>query len=86
MIERLAPYDLFFIETPIDIDDLEGYAFLHEHSPIRIAAGEWQNTHFEFLDLADRGQVDVLQPDVGRVGGFTEALRVCRIAAERAIA
>lgn len=35
---------------------------LHEHSPIRIAAGEWQNTHWEFLDLADRGQIDVLQP------------------------
>ena len=75
VLERLAEYDLFFLETPIDIDDLEGYAFLHDHSPIPIAAGEWQNTHFEFLDLADRGKVDVLQPDVGRVGGFTEAVR-----------
>ena len=83
VLERLAPYDLYFVETPIDIDDLDGYAFLHERSPIRIAAGEWQNTRFEFLDLADRGQLDVLQPDVGRVGGFTEAMRVCRIAAER---
>jgi L-alanine-DL-glutamate epimerase-like enolase superfamily enzyme len=83
VIERLAPLDLFFIETPIDIDDLEGYAFLHARSPIRIAAGEWQNTRFEFLDLADRGHVDVLQPDVGRVGGFTEALRVCKIAEQR---
>ncbi len=83
VLERLAPYDLFFIETPLDIDDLAGYAFLQEHSPIRIAAGEWQNTHFEFLELADRGRVDVLQPDVGRVGGFTEALKVCQIAADR---
>ena len=58
-------------------------AFLQEHSPIRIAAGEWQNTHFEFLDLADRGRVDVLQPDIGRVGGFTEARKVCQIATER---
>ena len=72
-----------FVETPIDIDDLEGHSFLHGRSPIRIAAGEWQNTHFEFLDLADRGLIDVLQPDVGRVGGFTAAHRVCRIAAER---
>ena len=83
VIERLAPYRIEFIETPIDIDDLEGYAFLHARSPIPIAAGEWQNTRFEFLDLADRGLVDVLQPDVGRVGGLTEALRVCRIAADR---
>ncbi len=83
VLERLAPYNLFFVETPIDIDDLAGYALLHAHSPIRIAAGEWQNTHWEFLDLADRGQFDVLQPDVGRVGGFSEAIKVCRIAEER---
>ena len=83
VLRRLEEFDLFFLETPIDIDDLEGHAFLHDHSPIRIAAGEWQNTHWEFLDLADRGKIDVLQPDVGRVGGFTEARKVCEIAADR---
>jgi L-alanine-DL-glutamate epimerase-like enolase superfamily enzyme len=83
VLDQLAPQNLYFLETPIDIDDLSGYAFLHEHSPIPIAAGEWQNTHWEFLDLADRGRVEVLQPDVGRVGGFSEAWKVCRIAAER---
>ncbi|HEX7009689.1 MAG TPA: mandelate racemase/muconate lactonizing enzyme family protein, partial [Phycisphaeraceae bacterium] len=83
VLRRLEPYDVFFLETPIDIDDLAGYAYLAQRSPIRIAAGEWQNTHWEFLDLADRGRVGVLQPDVGRVGGFTEAAKVVRIAQER---
>ncbi len=83
VLNDLEPYDIYFLETPLDIDDLAGYAFLHNHSPIRIAAGEWQNTHFEFIDLADRGKVDVLQPDIGRVGGFTEARKVCQIAADR---
>jgi len=83
VLEQLAELDLFFVETPIDIDDLEGHAQLKRHSPIRIAAGEWQNTHWEFLDLADRGLIDVLQPDVGRVGGFSEAIKVCRIAESR---
>jgi L-alanine-DL-glutamate epimerase-like enolase superfamily enzyme len=82
VLKQLEPYDLFFLETPLDSDDLDGYAYLHEHAPMRIAAGEWQNTHWEFLDLADRGKVDVLQPDVGRVGGFTEARKVCAIAAD----
>jgi L-alanine-DL-glutamate epimerase-like enolase superfamily enzyme len=50
---------------------------------VPIAAGEWQNTHFEFLDLADRGKLDVLQPDIGRVGGFTQARLVTQIAADR---
>jgi L-alanine-DL-glutamate epimerase-like enolase superfamily enzyme len=83
VLEQLEQYDLFFMETPLQLDDLDGYAFLHDHSPIRIAAGELQNGRFEFLDLMDRGKVDVAQPDVGRVGGLTEARRVCDLAADR---
>jgi len=83
VMEKLERYDPYFLETPIDTDDLEGYAFLNANSPIRIAAGEWQNTHFEFLDLADRAKIQVLQPDIGRVGGFTEARKVAQIASER---
>jgi len=83
VLKQLEQYDIYFVETPLNIDDLDGYAYLQANSPIRIAAGEWQNTHWEFLDLADRGKLDVLQPDVGRVGGFTEAGKVCQIAADR---
>jgi L-alanine-DL-glutamate epimerase-like enolase superfamily enzyme len=83
VIETWAGYDVFFVETPLWIDDLEGYRRLAERSPIRIAAGEWQATRFEFLDLMDRGGIHVVQPDVGRVGGLTEARRVCELAAER---
>jgi L-alanine-DL-glutamate epimerase-like enolase superfamily enzyme len=82
-MRRLEPFDPYFLETPLQLDDLDGHAFLHDHSPIRIAAGELQNTRFEFLDLMDRGKVDVAQPDVGRVGGLTEARRVCDLARDR---
>jgi L-rhamnonate dehydratase len=83
VIRQLEPYDIFFLETPLMLEDLDGYAYLHDHSGIRIAAGELQNSHFEFLDLMDRGKIDVAQPDVGRVGGLTEARRVCEMAADR---
>ena len=76
-------FDIYFVETPLQIDNLLGYARLHHEAPMPIAAGEWQNTRFEFADLMDIGLVDVAQPDVGRVGGLTEALRVCQMAAER---
>jgi L-alanine-DL-glutamate epimerase-like enolase superfamily enzyme len=65
------------------MDNLRGYARLHREAPMPIAAGEWQTTRFEFEELLDVGLVDVAQPDVGRVGGLTEALRVCDLAAER---
>jgi L-alanine-DL-glutamate epimerase-like enolase superfamily enzyme len=82
-IRPWVDFDLFFIETPLPSDDLDGYARLTREQPIPIAAGEWLATRFEFLDLMDRGKVSVVQPDVGRVGGFTEAKRVCRLAEQR---
>lgn len=83
IIQQLEPYDIYFVETPLTLDDLEGYAALANKSPIRIAAGEWLQTRFEFKELIDRGHVDVVQPDVGRVGGLTEAKRVVELSAER---
>ena len=80
-----AGFDLFFLETPLWPDDLDGYARVAAAQPIPVAAGEWLTTRFEFLDLMDRGRVGVIQPDIGRVGGLTEALRVCALAGERGL-
>jgi L-alanine-DL-glutamate epimerase-like enolase superfamily enzyme len=82
-IQKWDDLDIYFLETPLQIDNLEGYALLSQESSIRIAAGEWQTTRFEFYDLIDKGKIDVVQPDVGRVGGLTEAMRVCNYAQDR---
>jgi len=83
VLRQIEQYDVFFVETPLRSDDLEGYARLADATSIRIAAGEWLTTRFEFLDLMDRGRVDVAQVDVGRVGGLTEAMRVVELALDR---
>jgi L-alanine-DL-glutamate epimerase-like enolase superfamily enzyme len=83
VLETWSQYDVFFCETPLWSDDLAGYRELARRSPIAIAAGEWLSTRHEFRDLMDIGGVQVAQPDVGRVGGLTEARRVCEMAAER---
>jgi L-alanine-DL-glutamate epimerase-like enolase superfamily enzyme len=80
--EALAPHDVFFLETPMWVDALEGYAELTRRSPVRIAQGEWLTTRHEFAQLLERGCVGVAQPDIGRVGGLTEARRVAQMAAE----
>jgi L-alanine-DL-glutamate epimerase-like enolase superfamily enzyme len=79
--EALAELDVFFLETPLWVDDLAGYAELQRRSPIRIAQGEWLSTRHEFADLIATG-IAVVQPDIGRVGGLTEARRVCDLAAD----
>jgi L-alanine-DL-glutamate epimerase-like enolase superfamily enzyme len=79
----LEKYDLFFLETPLPVDDLDGLARLADATDIRLASGEWLQTRYEFADLMDRGHVDVAQPDVGRVGGITEVMRVVEMARDR---
>ncbi|MFN3983602.1 MAG: enolase C-terminal domain-like protein, partial [Caldilinea sp.] len=63
-------------------DDLEGYARLVQASPLRIAAGEQETTIQGFQALLDAG-LDVLQPDVARVGGISRAIEIGRLTAQR---
>ena len=80
-----AEFDLFFLETPIWIDNLDEIARLSEEAPMPIAFGEWQATRHEFAELMDRGKIGFAQPDVGRVGGLIEARAVCDMAKARGL-
>jgi L-alanine-DL-glutamate epimerase-like enolase superfamily enzyme len=85
VLREWQSFDLFFVETPLWPDNLDGHRRLVEEQPIPIASGEWLTTRFEHLELMDRGRVQFAQPDIGRVGGLTEALRVAQLAAERSV-
>ncbi|MFP4432343.1 MAG: mandelate racemase/muconate lactonizing enzyme family protein [Spirochaetaceae bacterium] len=76
-------FNLFFLETPIWVDNLDDYGKLHDAGLMPIAMGEWLTTRHEFAEAMDRGKLDVVQPDVGRVGGLLETLAVADAAAER---
>lgn len=79
---QLAEYRPFWLEEPLHPDDLEGYTRLSERSPVRIAAGEQEATIEGFERLLDTG-LAVVQPDVARVGGITQAVAIGRLAARR---
>lgn len=80
MLEPLADLNAVWLENPIPIDDLAGYEALARDGAAPLAAGESERTRFPFISLLDAG-VYYLQPDVNRVGGLTEALRICGLAA-----
>ena len=83
VIKDWAEYNIYFLETPLWSDNIRDIAILSEKAPMSIAYGEWLTTRFEFGDLLDVGQVQVAQPDVGRVGGIGEAKIVCDMAKAR---
>jgi L-alanine-DL-glutamate epimerase-like enolase superfamily enzyme len=78
-------YDLFWLEEPLAPDDYEGYAKLSAASPLRIAAGEEESERRSFLQLMDVGKIDVVQVDLTRCGGFTEAMKIASLAADRGL-
>jgi L-rhamnonate dehydratase len=83
MAERFAEYNIFWLEEPLHPDDLDGYARLSDATKVRIAAGEQESSRFSFLDLMDRGKIDIVQVDVTRCGGLTEAMRIAHLAEDR---
>lgn len=79
--ERLESLGLAWLEEPIFPP--EDFATLHAlRSPaLRIAAGENWCTSVQFAAAARADAVDMMQPSVTKVGGISEFLRVCDVAA-----
>lgn len=76
----LAPFNMKWIEEPLLPDQIRDYAALRRSSPVPIAAGEHETTRYGFAQLIEAEAVDIVQFDIGRVGGFSEAQRVCALA------
>jgi mandelate racemase len=75
-IERLADYDLHWIEEPVPAENLQGHANVRANSPISIQSGE--NWWFPrgFAEAIAAGASDFIMPDLMKVGGVTGWLRV----------
>jgi L-alanine-DL-glutamate epimerase-like enolase superfamily enzyme len=76
----LEPSRLFWVEEPLPATDLDGFVRLGEHSIAARAGGESLYSPAAFHEAVRRGALDILQPDVARVGGITAAMTVCRLA------
>jgi L-alanine-DL-glutamate epimerase-like enolase superfamily enzyme len=80
-VQRLEPYGLYWIEEPLEATDLDGFARLGEHVSVARAGGESLYSPAAFHECVRRRALDILQPDVARVGGITNAMAVCHLAA-----
>ena len=82
--ELLAPLNIGWLEEPLSQDDRKGYSELCKRSPVPIAAGEGDVTHWDFEDLIERG-LHVIQPDVAFCGGLTVCRRVSAMTEARGL-
>jgi L-alanine-DL-glutamate epimerase-like enolase superfamily enzyme len=75
-----AGADLAWLEEPLHPDDVRGHADLRRSTFLPIAVGESIYSEVQFLRYLEADAVDVVQPDVCRVGGFTGLMRVAELA------
>ena len=73
------------LEEPFEPDELDAYARLADTVALPIATGEQLSTVAEFRELIERGHVDIIQPDVTRCGGLTEALALAAVARRKGL-
>lgn len=61
-------------------DDVAGHAHLRRSVPVPVAIGEQLGNRFDFWNYVRGEAADVLQPNVWKVGGITEWLKVAHLA------
>jgi L-rhamnonate dehydratase len=79
-LKALEPYRPRWVEELLIPDDIRGFAKLRSNTDIPISSGEHAFTRYGFSDLLEADALDIFQFDTNRVGGFTEAFKICHLA------
>lgn len=76
----LEPYDVLFIEEPVQREIPAAFTELAAQSPVPIATGEGLLSRYEFKLLLDAKGASIIQPDVVKCGGITEMKKIANMA------
>lgn len=78
--QKLEPYDLYWMEEPVDADNHGALAAVGRAIKARLATGERCTSRYLLQSLLSTNEVDVLQPDLIHVGGILEGKKIAAIA------
>jgi L-alanine-DL-glutamate epimerase-like enolase superfamily enzyme len=79
----LREHGVAWIEEPVRGDRLPDLEALYERTGLAIATGENIYGRNDFWSYVDSEAVALVQPDLSKTGGLTEALAVCELAQAR---
>lgn len=78
--DMLAEKGVAWFEEALRPDALEDFVTLRRASRLPISGGEVLTRRQAFLPFLSSGAFDIVQPDVTKVGGFSEQRRIARMA------
>ena len=76
----LDAHGVGWLEEPFPAHDHRSYALAATFGRLPLAAGENHYTRFEFTRVIEDHVITILQPDLSKTGGVTEALRIAAMA------
>ncbi len=79
-LKLLEPYNLRWAEELLLPDEIHNFSKLKRSTSIPLSGGEHEYTRYGFHDLLQADALDIFQFDTNRVGGFTEAQKICTMA------
>lgn len=74
--DMLAEYEVEWFEEPLAPDLIDDYRRLREAAPVKISTGETLTRRQAFVPWLQGGAVDIIQPDVTKVGGLSEQRQI----------
>ncbi|HEV8644536.1 MAG TPA: mandelate racemase/muconate lactonizing enzyme family protein [Burkholderiales bacterium] len=80
VMPALDEHDVGWLEEPFPAHDYLSYREAARYGRTPLAAGENHYTRFEFNRVIEDGAITILQPDLSKTGGITEALRIAALA------
>lgn len=84
--KQLDEFNLIWIEEPVDAYDVDGHRMLSQSLSTPIATGEMLTSLEEYRPFINTRAIDILQPDIPRVGGVTPFLSAMELAEEAGLA
>lgn len=80
VMPALDELNVGWLEEPFPAHDYLSYREAARYGRTPLAAGENHYTRFEFNRVIEDGAISILQPDLSKTGGITEALRIAALA------
>jgi galactonate dehydratase len=72
LIKALEPHQPFFVEEPVNCQNVEAMAEIARGTHLPIATGERIFTKWGFREILEKSAATILQPDLCHAGGITE--------------
>jgi O-succinylbenzoate synthase len=85
LLRQLDAYDLLMIEQPLGHDDLLDHARLQATLATAICLDESITSHDRARQALETGACRVVNMKIGRVGGYSDALRIHELCLERGV-